>query len=263
MRLADNQRMRQEDRLGKVFSSLEQMRISTEQERRELQVQLRRIEDELSYERRRGLAQLLIMLVIIVLGVASRSSAIDTIIQPLLAEARRRRSVRRNPPRDRATIDSHLRELGPNKVPDVLSPVSPNKDFSRGNLPPRRPTTPNFGSMRKKQLKDAPYRSFSAADYAGVAKGVSRNAPTTGAPRRIARSSHLHALDADRVRAEVRDAVHDYAGVGAGMDKKDQEREKGEGRIPDHLAVDLDGPNEWTDHETEASASDVEERLQQ
>ena len=260
--------MRQEDRLGKVVSSLEQMRIFTEQERREMQVQLRRIEDELSYERRRGLAQLLIMLVIIVLGVASRSSAIDTIIQPLLAEARRRGSVngRRNALSRRINVESQHTgyDPGPSRVPDVHYPVTTSKDLSRGNLTPRRPTTPSFGSTRKKQGRETPYRSFSAADYAGAPKSVSiRNGPAAAGPRRIARSSHLHALDADRVGAEVRDVVNEQAGVGGGTEKE-KEKVKGShsGRMPDQLAVDLEGPSEWTDHETEASASDVEERLE-
>lgn len=89
----DTERMRQEDRLGRVLSQMEQQRLSLEAERRAILSQLRIMGDELGYERRRGLAQLFIMLVIIVLGAATRSSSIDAILKPLIAEAKRRRSV--------------------------------------------------------------------------------------------------------------------------------------------------------------------------
>ena len=48
---------------------------------------------QIGYERRRGLAQLFIMLIVIILGIATRSSTIDAILQPLVAEARRRKGV--------------------------------------------------------------------------------------------------------------------------------------------------------------------------
>ncbi|OCF39647.1 hypothetical protein I317_06558 [Kwoniella heveanensis CBS 569] len=92
----EQERMRQEDRLGRVISQLEQQKTAMEVERKEIQSQLRVLADELGYERRRGLAQLLIMFVIIVLGVITRSSTIDAVLKPLLAEAKRRRSMRKS-----------------------------------------------------------------------------------------------------------------------------------------------------------------------
>ncbi|WVF71348.1 hypothetical protein IAT40_006151 [Kwoniella sp. CBS 6097] len=92
----EQERMRQEDRLGRVISQLEQQKIAMEAERKEIQTQLRVLADELGYERRRGLAQLFIIFVIIVLGVITRSSTIDAVLKPLLAEAKRRRSMRKS-----------------------------------------------------------------------------------------------------------------------------------------------------------------------
>ncbi|WWD17122.1 hypothetical protein CI109_101559 [Kwoniella shandongensis] len=89
----EQERMRQEDRLGKVISQLEQQRVAFEHERKAIQSQLRVLADELGYERRRGIAQLFILLVITVLGVVTRSSTIDAVLKPVLAEARRRRSI--------------------------------------------------------------------------------------------------------------------------------------------------------------------------
>jgi len=85
--------MRQEDRLGKVISQMEMQRLAMDSERRAVLSELRVLSSELGYERRRGVAQLLITLVIIVLGVVSRSSTIDAVLKPLVAEARRRKSV--------------------------------------------------------------------------------------------------------------------------------------------------------------------------
>lgn len=84
--------MRQEDRLGKVISQMELQRLAMDSERRAVLSELRVLSSELGYERRRGIAQLLITLVIIVLGVVSRSSTIDAVLKPLLAEAKRRKS---------------------------------------------------------------------------------------------------------------------------------------------------------------------------
>ncbi|WWC89140.1 uncharacterized protein L201_004058 [Kwoniella dendrophila CBS 6074] len=89
----EQERMRQEDRLGKIISQLEQQRSSFEEERKILQSQMRGLAEELGYERRRGLAQLFVMFIIIILGVISRSSTIDAVLKPLLAEAKRRRSI--------------------------------------------------------------------------------------------------------------------------------------------------------------------------
>ncbi|WWC62151.1 uncharacterized protein I303_104743 [Kwoniella dejecticola CBS 10117] len=89
----EQERMRQEDRLGKVISQLELQRSAFEEERKTFQTQLRGLTDELGYERRRGLAQLFVMFIIIILGVISRSSTIDAVLKPLLAEAKRRRSI--------------------------------------------------------------------------------------------------------------------------------------------------------------------------
>ncbi|WVQ99509.1 hypothetical protein IAU59_006644 [Kwoniella sp. CBS 9459] len=121
----EQERMRQEDRLGRVISQLEQQKIAVEAERKEIQSQLRVLADELGYERRRGLAQLFIMFVIIVLGVITRSSTIDAVLKPLLAEAKRRRSMRKSfsGPLTGLRID-----MGLGKPPAVIGQGRPRRD---------------------------------------------------------------------------------------------------------------------------------------
>jgi hypothetical protein len=108
--------MRHEDRLGQIISQLEQQRAGLEADRRNTEKQLRILSDDLGFERKRGLAQLFIIIVILVIGLASRSETIDVLLKPLLAEARRRKksmseknkTVRRNIPRSASAIDFPL-----------------------------------------------------------------------------------------------------------------------------------------------------------
>ncbi|WVO19302.1 uncharacterized protein IAS62_000581 [Cryptococcus decagattii] len=90
------ERMRQEDRLGRVISQLEQQRIAFDAERKSIETRLCVLADQLGYERRRGIAQLIIMLILILLGAASRSRTINAILTPLVTEARRQRQRQRD-----------------------------------------------------------------------------------------------------------------------------------------------------------------------
>lgn len=174
-----SQRMRQEDRLGRITSQLEQQRSVLELDRKSIESQLRVLADELGFERRRGLAQLLLIIVVIILGVATRSTTIDALLKPLLAEARRRKksasstsaSMHEPPPErsERPERQSSLKRAGTpmgttrRKTPNIPRSTSTNVDFllsprPRSSLPPR--PHPNGH----------------------------------GHPRKIARSAHLHTL---------------------------------------------------------------------
>jgi hypothetical protein len=45
---------------------------------------------QLAFERRRGIAQLIILLILLALGVLTRGAKMEAVLMPLLAEARRR-----------------------------------------------------------------------------------------------------------------------------------------------------------------------------
>ncbi|WRT66522.1 uncharacterized protein IL334_003481 [Kwoniella shivajii] len=227
----------EEDRLGRVISQLEQQRSAFEEERRTLQSQLRELVDELGYERRRGLAQLFVMFIIIILGVISRSSTIDAVLKPLLAEARRRRSIY-----GRKSFSGPLAglriDMGAGRPPAVIgqersdsknnrregdspTPVSAKtRSLGRNNSISRRPGTPTASRQRRLPpgVLTSNYRSVSAADpyqllsSSPIHSSASPNHLTNpkpraalaarlgggGLPKKMARSAHLHTIDGDR-----------------------------------------------------------------
>jgi hypothetical protein len=228
---ADNQRMRQEDRLGKVISQMEQQRQAMDAERREVLSEIRVLSAELGYERRRGIAQLLITLVIIALGVASRSSTIDAVLKPLVAEARRRRSMKSiSGPLSGLEID-----MGSGRPPAVVGqpPAQkiagmPDPSMSRHHRTSsmKRPITP------RRRHHTGPTSSYMRifSDSTPHVAGILTTPPTqpvvgspfafdidsdskiskprvslppariVGGARKLARSAHLHPIEADRVR---------------------------------------------------------------
>ncbi|ODN80517.1 hypothetical protein L202_02743 [Cryptococcus amylolentus CBS 6039] len=315
------ERMRQEDRLGKVMSQLEQQRAAFENERKAIQTQLRVLADELSYERRRGIAQLIVMITAIVLGVASQSRTIDAFISPLLTEARRRKNIY-----DRKSISGPLTglriDMGAGRPPAIIgqprprapsdsapgrSPASPTptpkvKGLSRhgsSSTSNRRPITP--GKKRAPQLVTPAFRSVSDAryDFASPIASASITALDAAAslvsprprvsfpgnprapPRKLARSSHLHTMEADRVRGQVQSSGYDVDG-GSALDVVKRRRPRSSlangsiitGSPGSHHGNDEndavsdrtveDSQGEWgteTDLETEASASEIDSEM--
>ncbi|WVR06896.1 hypothetical protein IAU60_003932 [Kwoniella sp. DSM 27419] len=247
----EQERMRQEDRLGRVVSQFEQQRLALEVERHAIQTQLRVLADELGYERRRGLAQLFIMFIIIILGVATRSSSIDALLKPLLAEAKRRRSMRKSfsgplaglridmgsgrppavigqaRPQPRSDDDADGDEGEAISRPFASPTPTPNGHAKRGstgrnNSISRRPGTPN--TIRQRRLPpgivQSGFRSVSAVDTGAFSPvsltghGATLHSPKPrgslpafkpgAAPRRLARSAHLHTMEADKVRHDLK-----------------------------------------------------------
>jgi hypothetical protein len=213
-RVTERQRMRQEDRLGRVISQLEQQRGLFEADRRAMTSQMRILTDEvgnrgqclvkrshtkLSYERRRGLAQMLILVVLVGLGVASRSSVINAVLKPLVAEARRRKSQRdpSHGPLAGLSID-----MGADRPPAVIG--QPRNELVRrqwSRSTPRRPGTP----VKKRNLPAAltpTARSFSSSQTEHLINTNPRprtSLPPQGTPfRRLAQSAHLHQVKGDR-----------------------------------------------------------------
>jgi hypothetical protein len=160
---------------------------------------------QLSYERRRGLVQMAIMIVVIGLGVASRSSAIDAVLQPLVTEARRRRSIYGKDKLFGPLTGLHI-DMGADRPPAIIGegrPLSPDHGSSntprpRAKVTPRRPGTP--AKRRPGSLLTPNFRSFSAVDHVNPISPRPRTSlpprPTTH--RKLARSAHLHSIDPEK-----------------------------------------------------------------
>lgn len=191
---------------------------------------------------------------IIALGVASRSSAIDAVLKPLVAEARRRRSfyARKNlsGPLAGLRIDMGVGRppavIGESRREEAPTPTR-TKPLSRAN-------SSRAGTPRPRKAPPAPtFRSFSAADFppgptSPRSKLASRPA---GAPRRLARSAHLHTIEADKFREKARQDLHNDAA--AVQDDGVSPTSQVEDVLPSPLTFDED----WgTDGE--ASASEVD-----
>jgi hypothetical protein len=110
------ERMRQEDRLGALISRIEQQRARADMDREHVETQLGLLAEQLAYEQRRSIAQLVILMVVIAIGFATRSGTINAILEPILSDTRRRKSSLgrpRIPPRipQRKLPRSHLHAI--------------------------------------------------------------------------------------------------------------------------------------------------------
>jgi hypothetical protein len=258
---ANAQRMRQEDRLGKVISQMELQRLAMDSERRAVLSELRVLSSELGYERRRGIAQLLITLVIIVLGVVSRSSTIDAVLKPLVAEAKRRKSFYSHSHNSMSGPLSGLQiDMGSDRPPAVIGfpPPRTKSHTELSGMPSsirhqrsnsvKRPSTPrrrhNTGPVGNNM------RIFSDSTPHLAALHTPPNAQDTGSPfafntpiangngngntnmnttpnfrspkprislpasrmvnsqRKLARSAHLHPMEADKVRRQMKSPTY-------------------------------------------------------
>ncbi|GMK55252.1 hypothetical protein CspeluHIS016_0203080 [Cutaneotrichosporon spelunceum] len=195
----DVDRMRQEDRLGRLHGQLEHMRTAFDAERRATEAQLQLLADELAFERRRSLAQLIVLVSIIVLGALSRGKAIDAILRPLSSDAVRRRRAEGKDERD-----VRAKRLSTGPLAGLLIDVA----LSPSDGPPS-PSTPR---SKRKSMVPGPSvrrrtpgtRSISTTDGALFDNEESpralhqshrgRISGLTPRPRRLARSSHLHAM---------------------------------------------------------------------
>lgn len=246
----DHQRMRQEDRLGKVISQMELQRIAMDSERRAVLSELRVLSSELGYERRRGIAQLLITLVIIVLGVVSRSSTIDAVLKPLVAEARRRKSFYSH-----SSISGPLSglqiDMGSDRPPAVIGfPSTRTKSLAadisglpssirhqrsnsvkRPSTPRRRHNTGPVGSNMRifsdstphlASLHTPPNHLHDMGSPFAFNTPTANSTPNLRSPkprislpasrmvnsqRKLARSAHLHPMEADKVRRQTKSST--------------------------------------------------------
>ncbi|CAK9781119.1 unnamed protein product [Cutaneotrichosporon oleaginosum] len=188
----DVDRMRQEDRLGRLLVQMEQMRTAFDAERRTTETQLQLLADELGFERRRSLAQLVVLVSIIVLGALSRGEAIDALLRPLSSDSVKRR---RDATRDRG------KRLSTGPLAGLLIDVGGAEETEELASPttPRMKRRPLPLSLKRRTPGT---RSISAAEPSALFEDRESPRPLqrgristiTPRPRRLARSSHLHAM---------------------------------------------------------------------
>jgi hypothetical protein len=301
--------MRQEDRLGKVISQMELQRLAMDSERRAVLSELRVLSSELGYERRRGIAQLLITLVIIVLGVVSRSSTIDAVLEPLVAEAKRRKSFYKH-----SSISGPLSglqiDMGSDRPPAVIGfPPPRNKSqpeisglpssirhqrtnsVKRPSTPRRRHDTGPIGSNMRifsdstphlAALQTPPNQSHDMGSPFMFNNNNPHTTPNLKSPkprislppsrmvnsqRRLARSAHLHPMEADKVRRQMKSPTYSSGELTPrrltpGVDVSPLTAE--EGVFSDGMEIemmdDLDTRSDW-DTDAGGSVSEVEADL--
>ncbi|TXT08980.1 hypothetical protein VHUM_02454 [Vanrija humicola] len=135
------ERMRQEERLGRIVTTVERMKASMDSERRVVESHLRALHDELGYERRRSLVQLIIIIIIIGVGVATKSETIDELLRSL-AEVRRRGATME--PRAR-----HQKRLSTGPLAGIVIDV-PTPSSSRDHSQPMSPAiTPTVNASQQ------------------------------------------------------------------------------------------------------------------
>ena len=145
------------------------------------------------------------MIVMIVLGIASRTSVIDAVLKPILTEAQRRRSVY-NLDRAHGPLTGLRIDMGADRPPAVIGQGLPTgfedaRHKFKGLV--RRPGTP--AKRRPVSALSPIFRSMSSIDHLGTTPRPRASLSRPNGHRRLARSAHLHAIDPDRKRPTAED----------------------------------------------------------
>lgn len=171
---------------------------------------------QIGYERRRSIAQLLVLVAIVVLGVVSKSVTVDAALKPLFAEARRRRSI---------YSQRRLQEIVPRPGIDLTGDHSPpttlvhreEKEHTTSSLPETRPQVNPYGRQpiplggprqrRQPATFNTSHRSFPVSsqhivkDQANTRTRNSMPSPIDSViPKRISRDRHSPLIKAEYTR---------------------------------------------------------------
>lgn len=180
-------------RLLRLSTQVEYLRLAGERDRRAAQAQLRALADELGFERRKSVAQLVILIGIVGLALFSKSATVETLLRPLSERPRKKHGKKLSSGPlaglviDVATPRPPLDPEGKGwrDEDDALgrptSPLSPSQPRRRKGS---RPTTPTLAHLKRRALAQ---RSLS------MIHGETED-PVAPAPRSKLRSAHLHPL---------------------------------------------------------------------
>lgn len=178
-------------RLLRLSTQVEYLRLTSERDRHAAQAQLRALADELGFERRKSVAQLVILIGIVALALFSKSATIENLLRPLERTGKKHGHGKKlsSGPLAGLVIDVATprpfsqdgkgwddRPKGWEDRPS--SPLSPSQPRRRKGS---RPTTPTLANLKRRALAQ---RSLS------MIHGEEEVAP----PRSKLRSAHLHPL---------------------------------------------------------------------
>lgn len=176
-------------RLLRLSTQVEYLRLAGERDRRAAQAQLRALADELGFERRKSVAQLVILIGIVALALFSKSATVETLLRPLSERPRHAHGHGKklsSGPLAGLVIDVATPRPFPDRGYDdrPASPLSPSQPRRRKGS---RPTTPTLAHLKRRALAQ---RSLS------MIHGEAEE-PLAPAPRSKLRSAHLHPLRRD------------------------------------------------------------------
>lgn len=259
IRLRDSLARQREDSLTEfsmLLSRLEDIQLASDADTDALKGQLRSLADEITFEKRRGIVQLLVMLAILILGALSSSNFIRTLQTSiprhrLSLSGRRRKiapthtslasadqSILSNPdvPRPEVTFPASSPVRVVLQEPTISSVSQPNTPRPRSRLGSATP--------RSKDFDRPPYNPIRHRQRMSIVNSY------LDPSKRLARHSHLHTIDADRLRQRIRTDVKSPSVMGASS------------AVPPHTSRWQDQDELWipTD-EDGVSASEAEDEV--
>lgn len=172
-------------RLLRLSTQVEYLRLAGERDRRAAQAQLRALADELGFERRKSVAQLVILIGIVGLALFSKSATVESLLKPLSERPSKRHGKKLSSGPlaglviDVATPRPPLDGRGWQDDDRPSSPLSPSQPRRRKGS---RPTTPTLAHLKRRALAQ---RSLSM---------IHGEAEEVAPPRSKLRSAHLHPL---------------------------------------------------------------------
>lgn len=173
-------------RLLRLSTQVEYLRLAGERDRRAAQAQLRALADELGFERRKSVAQLVILIGIVGLALFSKSATVETLLRPLSERPRKRHGKKLSSgplaglvidvATPRPPLDGRDWREEDDRPSSPLSPSQPRR--RKGS----RPTTPTLAHLKRRALAQ---RSLSM---------IHGETEDPVVPRSKLRSAHLHPL---------------------------------------------------------------------
>lgn len=276
----EEERTAMEKRHSALVSKLEKQVAIVERDRQLMNRQLQALADQVTYEKRRGIVQLVLTLSLVVFGAILLSRNLEATLIPLPQPARNKTWFKEK----RFPVVLSDKTNPPPPAEHILSPdggvaLLP-KIRTASSAKARKPATPANGKIRYRP--EHPGASRLASDYV-TPRAVTSGSPYTnrsvgflasgngvGPPiRRLAKSAHLHTLETKGVRHRTKDEAQRLEEQTPRQSTartlpENPDQDPGGGTLPPNFSPDLrtpwsaDGASSGYEDETGASASEVE-----
>ena len=142
----------------------------------------------------------------ILLGIVSRTTAIDAVLRPLVTEAQRKRQSY-NLDRSHGPLSGLRIDMGAGRPPAVIGQGIPDlseDSRTKSKAVTRHPFTP--AKRRPGSISSPNFRSFSSIDHLSSTPRPRSSLLRPSSHRRLARSAHLHAIDPERLKLTSEDS---------------------------------------------------------